>query len=238
MKTNIIKSALLLLAALSMTLTSCRKDDKEPETDTSSLQQITADENRVSQAADAALNEVNDVISHSGNKSLFWVPCNATVDSSSVVNDTIIYYITYNGLNCHGNLLRTGQLTVHKHVNTPWAQAGCKVYVHFTNFVVTRVSNNKTVTLSGVKVYENVSGGLLKNLGTTENHHHPPCLWQHTGYFRRQFRLFVAGRTSAHFHRCSGQLPGFHRRLRKCRRLYESGYLGTHTQRRKLLHPY
>ena len=111
------------------------------------------------------MNDANDVMTHDSTKSANWSPCNATVDSASIVGDTITYTITYNGTNCTGNRSRTGIIKVKRNINTPWYQAQCKVSVEFINLKVTKVSTGKSLILNGTKLFENVSGGLVLNLG-------------------------------------------------------------------------
>jgi hypothetical protein len=97
------------------------------------------------------------------------LPCNATVDSTAIVNDTITIYITYNGLNCNGTRFRTGQVEIKKHVGMRWYQQGATVMIRHINFTITKVSNQKSITLNGIKVHKNVSGGVIWQLGNGIN---------------------------------------------------------------------
>ncbi|HOY32398.1 MAG TPA: hypothetical protein PKW80_11000 [Bacteroidales bacterium] len=165
MKTlKLMLTGLILAALFAIGLTSCKKD-KDP--DTSSMQQLVADENKMSVSDDEAMNDVNAILSGGGQKSTNILPCNVTVDSATIIGDTIIYNITFNGLNCAGTRLRVGQAEVKKNVNTPWIQAGTTVFVQFINLHITRVSDNKSITLNGKKAYTNVSGGRISDLGFT-----------------------------------------------------------------------
>jgi hypothetical protein len=47
-----------------------------------------------------------------------------------------------------------------------WKNAGAAVTVTFQNLKITRVRDNKSITINGSKTYTNVSGGLLINLPT------------------------------------------------------------------------
>lgn len=165
MKTKmIIRISIMMLAVLTIGITSCKKDRN---TDTKSMQQLVVDENKMSVSDDEAMNDVNTVLSGSSLKSINTLPCNITVDSSTIIGDTIIYNITFNGLNCAGTRYRAGQAEVKKNVNTHWVQAGAIVYVKYINLQITRVSDNKSLTLNGNKVFTNVSGGRIADLGTT-----------------------------------------------------------------------
>jgi hypothetical protein len=164
---NFLRFCCILSSMLILILPSCKKYNKETQADISSLTQLTIDENRIAATEDVALKDVNDVLSSLGSKGSEWIPCNAILDSSSIVNDTITYHLTYNGLNCLGNLDRTGRVDVKKNVTIPWSAVGSKVYVTFNALFVTRVSDGKFVTLNGTRLYENVNGGKLVDLGGT-----------------------------------------------------------------------
>jgi len=164
--TTAIRILAMLLAVVSLNLTGCRKDKEIADPDTSSLQQLSKDQQSVESSSDDVLNDVTDVLSGS-TKSLESLPCNITVDSSNVVGDTITYSITFNGLNCAQTHTRTGNATIKRNVNTPWRQAGTKVTVNYINVVVTKVSTGKSVTFNGTRILENVSGGYVFELGSS-----------------------------------------------------------------------
>lgn len=166
MKTRIFKLAAILTAVLAISISGCKKDDDNNDNvNSKSLQNLSKDEVAIENATGDVLKDANNVLS-GGQKGFFDLPCNVTIDSTSIVNDTITYSITYNGLNCEGTLMRVGNAEVKKNVNTHWCDAGAKVYVAFINLKITRVSDNKYVTINGTKSYENVTGGYLTQLGT------------------------------------------------------------------------
>lgn len=163
MKTTKFFGLLAIVFAFSaIAFTSCKKD-KNP--DTTSMQQLVQDENKMASSDDETMNDVNTVLSGNGAKSLNSLPCNVTVDSSGIVGDTIIYNITFNGLNCAQTRLRVGNAEVKKNVNTHWVDAGATVYVKYINLQITRVSDGKSLTLNGTKQFVNVSGGRIADLG-------------------------------------------------------------------------
>ncbi len=165
MKTKkIIRFCIILIALFVIGFTSCKKDE---DPDTNSMQQLVADENKVAAADDEIMKDINNVLSGGGQKSLNIFPCNITVDSSSIVGDTIVYSITFNGLNCSGRWNRVGQAQARKHINTHWHDAGATVSVTYLGVVFTRVSDNLSLTLNGKRTFTNVSGGRLSDLGTS-----------------------------------------------------------------------
>jgi hypothetical protein len=170
MKTKMTLRILMILAiATGLSMTGCKKDTSTPppdNTQSASLQQLSVDDNEVQNMSDETSNDAMNVMNGGSLKSgLFW-PCNATVDSSNVVNDTLIYYITYNGKNCAETLIRTGQVRVKRQVNTYWPNPGAQVVLELIDFQVTRIATGKTRTFNGRHIFTNVSGGVLWNLAT------------------------------------------------------------------------
>ncbi|HNW98072.1 MAG TPA: hypothetical protein PKK00_06645 [Bacteroidales bacterium] len=167
MKTNFFKLVVIFTAAVALSISGCKKDrDENDETNSNSLQQLSKDEVAIENATGDVLKDANSVLSGNSGKAISQLPCNVTIDSTSIVNDTIIYSITYNGLNCAGNLYRVGNAQVKKNINTHWCDAGAKVTISLINLKITRVSDQKWVILNGTKTYENVTGGFLIQLGT------------------------------------------------------------------------
>jgi len=166
MKTaHYFRFAILLIAVIGITLSGCKKEKDNQPSDPTSLQQLSTDQQAMEVAEEESMNDVNMYLSGGNLKSTAWFPCNATIDSTAVINDTIIVYITYNGLNCRENLFRTGQVEIRKPVGIRWYQAGAAVRVKHINFMVTRVRTQKSVTINGERVYQNVSGGVIWQLG-------------------------------------------------------------------------
>jgi len=170
MKTKkIFRLGFLLIGLLALIATGCKKDTttNKKNSDTATLQQLTKDENNVSNVSDDASNDANAVLSGVTTLKITgpWL-CNVTVDSTSIINDTITYYLTYNGLNCSGNLLRTGKQEIRKKAGTFWGQAGTVVITKLIDFHITHVYSGKTLVLNGTRTFENVSGGFIWQLGS------------------------------------------------------------------------
>ena len=177
MKTNnLFRLAFLVMAIIGLSLTGCKKDkNSDPSNDSASLQQLSGDEESLESAMDESMNDVDNLLSGGNLKSAAMLPCNATIDSTGVVNDSITIYITYNGLNCSGTRYRTGKVEIKKHVGMHWYQQGASVNVKHINFTVTKVSTQKTIIINSLKDHTNVTGGLIWQLGngvvTTIVHH-------------------------------------------------------------------
>lgn len=167
MKTKtIFNLTAILVAVIGISIAGCKKD-KNDNTDTNSLQQLSKDEVAVESATNDVLNDANNVLSGgSSSKSIDGFPCNATIDSvSHSTVDTIVYYMTFSGLNCSGTHTRTGNVIIKKAVGTHWINAGATVLVTYVDLKITKVSSGKSLTLNGTKTFENVNGGLLVQLG-------------------------------------------------------------------------
>ena len=89
--------------------------------------------------------------------------CNATVVRDSLSNPRTIT-ITYNGASCFGNTSRTGVVVLSMLGDTHWKNAGAVITVTYQNLKITRLSDNKSITINGSHAITNVSGGLLINL--------------------------------------------------------------------------
>jgi hypothetical protein len=167
MKSSNFLSLIIVIAMIGLFTTSCKKDNKDEKLpDSSSMQQLAQDEVAIESYANEALDDANEVLSKNSLKSIASFPCNAIIDSI-VSGDTMIYSVTYNGLNCNGNKYKTGKIIFKRLISAPWSQAGTSVSLQFLNFKVLKVASQKWIMLNGTKIWTNFSGGLIKNLGTT-----------------------------------------------------------------------
>jgi len=161
MKTNDLKNlAIVLVAVIGISITGCKKEEKKADTD--SMEQLSKDKNTVQSASDEGINDANGVLEKGMSKD-YQLPCNVTLDTIIISGDTIQYTLYYHGLNCLQNIYREGTVIVKKKISDVWENAGAKVYVQFINFTITK--HARTVTINGIKVFENVSGGFVNNLG-------------------------------------------------------------------------
>ena len=113
-----------------------------------------------------ATNAVVSVDSSSGNNSIHFPSiCGASI-SYDTSNGNRNVSITYNGTSCNGKRSRSGVITYSIPIGTKWKNAGAAITVNFQNYKVTRLVDNKSITINGSETYTNVSGGLLINLAT------------------------------------------------------------------------
>lgn len=162
---NLILLSFFILALSGIMFSGCKKGEKENNDGSSSLQQLSKDEENIQNASDEALNDANLFLSGASLTSTRTLPCHGTVDSTSIENDTITYFITYDGPNCNERIYRTGQVEIKKKVGTLWGQAGATVIVKYLNLSLTKIASGKTMILNGTKNYQNFSGGFIWQLG-------------------------------------------------------------------------
>lgn len=91
--------------------------------------------------------------------------CDGTV-TTDTANGMRQLVITYNGVNCRGNRIRTGTITISIPIGTHWKDKGAVVTVNIANLKITRVRDHKTITINGTYTFTNVTGGLLRDLAT------------------------------------------------------------------------
>lgn len=156
--------------AVFTTFTACKKDSKSNSTDSATeLATHADDQNQVSNQMDIVANEASLAIESSTSLSGArvqnppFVVCDATLtlDSTSSPRKATI---TYAGTSCSVSYKRTGTVVVSMPANVQWKNAGTSITVTYQNFKVTRLSDNKSVTINGSHTITNVSGGLLFNL--------------------------------------------------------------------------
>lgn len=167
MKAKILLSAAIIFS-FSLIFSACQKD-ATTDTDYSNESSVHSDDqSRFSGEVDAVSDDANAALEatpgFSGRGEQIQI-CNATVVVDTVSNPRTIT-ITYNGLNCQGNRTRTGVVVISMAQGVRWRNPGAIVNVNIQNLRITRISDNKSITINGTHTYTNVSGGLLVNLAT------------------------------------------------------------------------
>ena len=149
------------------------------------LQTQSDDQTRVSNESDDAFDDVNTAmtsqysvtgssltpglrygtITDGGNQdTVTSLICDAVVTIDTIDNPHTLT-ITYNGNNCNITKTRKGSIVISWQAGMLWRTAGAVVTVNFQNLAITRLSDNKTITLNGTHTYTNVTvGGSLLSL--------------------------------------------------------------------------
>lgn len=195
MKQNNLLRTVLFIAAAGLFF-ACKKDSSQNGSSTlqTDLQSQADDQAQVSQEDDEVSNDANTVIysqvsltgtsSYQGSYSsgitensttsvnqvhvpiiLPGLICDATVTLDSL-SDPRTVTITYNGTNCRGNRTRTGVVILSIPAGVHWRDAGAAVTITIQNLKITRIRDNKSITINGSKTITNVTGGRLVDLAS------------------------------------------------------------------------
>jgi hypothetical protein len=167
MKARILYAA-AVITCTAFFITSCQKNSSSDTDYTSESTTHSDDQSRFSSEIDAASNDANLVLETTAGfrgGGIQSIICDATIAVDTISNPRTIT-ITYNGTNCLGNRTRTGVIVISMAQGVHWRNAGAQLNVSFQNFKITRLSDNKSITINGTQTYTNVSGGLLINLPT------------------------------------------------------------------------
>ncbi len=176
------KIQFILAAALMVTVifTSCKKSTDT--TDNTDLTTHADDQSRVAQGMDDVADDANTTIDNynafngktdgtGGADGIQGLPCNsnAVLDSANGLRRITI---TFNGLNCAGTRTRTGVIVLSMPLTMHWKDAGAALTISVQNLKITRVVDNKSITVNGTATATNVSGGRLRDLsnGTPITH--------------------------------------------------------------------
>jgi hypothetical protein len=169
MKARILTYAAIICAA-SLLIVSCNKNNDDDNKDYSTESTTHSDDqNRFASELDVAANDIvitlDNTAGFSGRGENIQVICDATIAVDTMSNPRTIT-ITFNGTNCLGTRTRTGVIVVSMSQGVRWKDAGAQINVSFQNFKITRLADNKSITINGIQTYTNVSGGLLINLAS------------------------------------------------------------------------
>lgn len=168
-----MKKKILLFSATTLFLvaifSSCKKENGSSNDNTTEASVQSDDQSRFSSEVDAVATDADAALENSASfsgrytQSQSTIICDATLVYDSVSNPRTIT-ITYNGGGCWGTRTRTGTVILSMAQGVHWKDAGAQLNVTFQNLKITRVSDNKSITINGTHTYTNVSGGLLINL--------------------------------------------------------------------------
>ena len=162
------KVILFLTVAVTSTLlfTACKKDNNKGSDDYTAEATLQSDDQAsFSTELDAADNDANTALETEigFNSRVQGLICDATVTSDTTTNPKTIT-ITYNGTNCAGNRTRSGSVKISVAGDARWKNVGAVITVSFQNLKITRLRDNKSITINGTHTMTNVTGGLLATL--------------------------------------------------------------------------
>ena len=177
LKHFLIASAII---SFSFGITSCKKDNNSNTTDTAIETKTQADDQSfASNETDIATNDVNASFNTYAGSSIqtpvgiqtppaFTLPCDATITVDTASSPHTIT-INYNGNSCDLRRKRTGTIIISFAQGFKWKNANVTLTFQFVDFKVTRNFDGKSIVINGTRTITNVSGGLLKDLATTDS---------------------------------------------------------------------
>ena len=172
MRTNKILLS-TLACSLVLGFSACKKDAKDNDLDKTGMSVHADDQSRVSAEIDAVANDASLILEGNAGfsgrfETVNGIICDANVTVNTTTNPMTLT-VVYDGTNCLGNRTRTGTVILSMAQGTHWKDTGAAVTVTFQDLKVTRVSDNKSITLNGSQAYTNVSGGLILNLANPQS---------------------------------------------------------------------
>jgi len=167
-----IKIQFLLIAvlALSVSFMSCKKSDSATATDNTDLVTHSDDQSNFAQNIDETANDANTVIDSYGAFNGLVANTTGTLCGSTEVLDSSNglrrLTITYNGLNCSNTRTRVGVVVLTMPLAQHWKDQGAVLTINVQNLKITRLSDQKSITINGITTVTNVSGGRLRDLSS------------------------------------------------------------------------
>ncbi|MFM2359375.1 MAG: hypothetical protein RLY16_1368 [Bacteroidota bacterium] len=161
------------ILALGLFFSSCKKDSSGTN-EAEEFKVQSDDQSRFSNETDEVTTDAVTAVENMGGSYNGETPlspllpsiCNTTVTIDTVSVPRKIT-ITYNGLNCAGTRIRTGNVVISFAPGFRWNQPNAQYSVAYQNLKITRVLDNKSITINGEKTIKNVTGGRLRNLATS-----------------------------------------------------------------------
>src|SRR5579875_3816753 len=161
------------IAIAAITFTACKKSATISNTTTDAANTIelsihSGDQLQVSNETDAVANDANAAIESNATFSgrmegVTSLICDAAITADDAQKKITI---TYNGNNCPGTRTRTGVVTIALTSGNYWRSEGAVLTITYQNLKITKLADNKSITINGSQTITNVSGGRLIDLPT------------------------------------------------------------------------
>ncbi|MFT3948004.1 MAG: hypothetical protein QM763_13625 [Agriterribacter sp.] len=169
-----MKQKNLVIFSLALSLfagfVSCKKE-KTSDSGNTEISTHSDDQSVFSAEVDAATDDANIVLEAAALYSSREMGADTTVCGGEITWDLTanpaVITITYNGSNC-GSRKRSGSVTVAMDKGAQWKNAGATVTITYNNLKITRLWDQKSITINGSQTYTNVSGGLLAKLSSQQ----------------------------------------------------------------------
>lgn len=163
---NSIKSVVLVCLLISIAFVSCKKDNNDQQLD-DNFRTFNDDSQYLKGETDQADSDINNALGDIpafGNRSteagsvLSSPLCGATIDSSQIAQKIIFF--NFDGVTpCFSpSRTRAGQIKVELTSGNLWSDVNAVLTLTYINFQVTRLYDNKSITINGVKTLKNING--------------------------------------------------------------------------------
>jgi hypothetical protein len=177
MKTQNLFKYLIVAAAIGTLNTSCKKKETTTPTtitttdDSPEQKQTASDQIQAENETNYSLDDVNAALNGTTSiRTPVKLVCNATIDTSMARTMGMVS-ITYNGKSADSARMRTGTISIqlpYNSNNTPkvtrWSTEMCSMTITYSNYTVTNVATNKSITLNGTHTITNLSGGTVATI--------------------------------------------------------------------------
>jgi len=170
-----IRSLFATTAILMVALSSCKKNDSDSSGDdqNNKISVQSDDQGRFSNSINDVTNDavlsIGAIPAFSGRGTETTTDiCNASTVLDSTATDRRLV-ITYNGPSCYGYVSRNGTVTLTMPLGQHFSDVGATLTATYTNLIITRLSDGKSITINGSHTITNVTGGRiweLASLGT------------------------------------------------------------------------
>lgn len=163
----------LAAIAIATTFVACKKNTTDVADYTTELQTHSDDQARFSNETDALANDDNTIIENyasfngrvDNSTNVMALPCDASITSVDSTSSTKKITITFNGTVCPGaTRTRTGTVVLTMPLATRWKDIGAVLTDTVKSLKITRLSDNKSITINGTRTITNVNGGRLRDL--------------------------------------------------------------------------
>jgi len=166
----------IMMLSVSM-LQSCKKKEEEVKKELDEeTKQFTEDSNELKAELDNVDNDINSSLENTtmGGRmaETYSSPlCGVLIDTSQIANKIIFYNFDGTTPCFSPSRTRAGQIKVQLVQGNRWRDAGAVLRINYINFKVTRLSDNKFITINGEKTLTNVNGiNWITFLASTSNY--------------------------------------------------------------------
>ena len=169
---KILLSSAMMLICIAITFTACKKENDTPPDDSGTQTQNGSDDSNFQTESDNAFSDADNALSkNSTTQRISAIPCGITsIDSTHA--DTLILTYT-NETSCNGLRKRDGSITLAlSPAGAKWSDAGVTLTMTFTNYKVTRISDNKSITFNGSAAITKLGSGTMFGLAINDSLQH------------------------------------------------------------------